>query len=55
MTARIPRLAITERDLGPSTRDALAASFALVLQKPIGLRYLLDAIERLLAAQPRQA
>ena len=48
-TARIPRVAITARDLGPATLDALAASFALVLRKPVGLPDLLAAIEGVLA------
>ena len=54
VTERIPRVAITARDLGPATLDALAASFALVLRKPVGLPDLITAIEGVLAGRLEQ-
>ena len=47
-TAFIPRLAISTSYLDPTAVDALAAEFALVLQKPFPLRKLLTAVEGLL-------
>ena len=54
VTARIPRLAITALHLDPSTRDKLAADFALVLRKPLALSELCRAIERLLGEHAKQ-
>ena len=47
-TASIPRVAITALHLDASTRDKLAADFALVLPKPIALLDLYAAMEALL-------
>ena len=54
-TAHIPRVAITALHLDRSTRDVLSADFALVLQKPLALREVFGAIERVLAGRTEEA
>ena len=54
VTAGIPRLAITALHLDPSTRDKLAADFALVLRKPLVLREFCRAIEGVLTKPTEQ-
>ena len=53
-TARIPRLGLSAAHLESSSREMIAADFALLLQKPIALFDLFDAVERLLNGRAAQ-